>query len=173
MMENPLFLHPFLLLGMGRGQDCPRMSPCMHLPSSPCCLVSELCPTLCNSLDHSPPGSSVHRISQARILEWVAISSFRGSSPPRDRTLISCLAGRFFTTEPPGSSQLSYPHPTPNTSLSHTTHGRGEEVCFSGEGQLHFGERVDFLALSLRVLCSCQGLPLASGPVGLGELPKS
>ena len=38
------------------------------------------CPTLCDPMDRSPPGSSVHRISQARILEWVAISSSRGSS---------------------------------------------------------------------------------------------
>ena len=42
-----------------------------------------------------------HGISQARILEWVAISSSRGSSQPRDRTHVSCIAGRFFTTEPP------------------------------------------------------------------------
>ena len=48
----------------------------------------------------SLPGFSVHRISQASILEWVAISFSRGSSRPRDRTLISCIAGGFFTTEP-------------------------------------------------------------------------
>ena len=61
--------------------------------------------TLCNSMDYRPPGSSVHRISQARILEWVAISFFRGSSKPRDQTFISCitcLGSGFFTTEPPG-----------------------------------------------------------------------
>ena len=46
------------------------------------------------------PGSSVHGISQARILEWVAISFSRRSSPPRDQTCISCLADRLFTTEP-------------------------------------------------------------------------
>ena len=46
----------------------------------------------------SPPGSSVHGISQARILEWVAISYFRGSSGPRDWRPVSCIAGRFFTT---------------------------------------------------------------------------
>ena len=45
----------------------------------------------------SPPGFSVHGILQARILEWVAISSFRGSSRPRDWTCISCIAGGFFT----------------------------------------------------------------------------
>ena len=62
--------------------------------------------TLCDPVDLSPPGSSVHESSQARILEWVGISSSRGSSWPRDRTLISCksptLACRFFTTEPQG-----------------------------------------------------------------------
>ena len=54
-------------------------------------LVVQLSPTLCNPMDHSPPGSSVHGILQARILEWVAISSSRGSSWPRDRTCISCI----------------------------------------------------------------------------------
>ena len=53
-------------------------------------------------MDCSPPGSSVHGILQARILEWVAISSSRESSQPRDRTQVSCIAGRFFTTEPLG-----------------------------------------------------------------------
>ena len=69
------------------------------------CLVAKSCPTLYDPMDYSPPGSSVHRFSQARILEWVAISFFRGSSWPRDRTHVSYigwLAGRFFTAEPPG-----------------------------------------------------------------------
>ena len=48
-------------------------------------------------MDCSPPGSSVHGILQARILEWVAISFSRGSSQPRDQTQISCTAGRFLT----------------------------------------------------------------------------
>ena len=42
----------------------------------------------------SPPGSSVHGIFQARVLEWVAISFSRGSSQPRDQTQVSCIAGR-------------------------------------------------------------------------------
>ena len=64
-----------------------------------CCvvLVAKSCPTLCDPMDCSPPGSSVHEIFQARILEWVAISFSRGSSQPRDWTQISCNAGRFFT----------------------------------------------------------------------------
>ena len=56
------------------------------------CLVTQLCPTLCNSMDCSPPGSSVHGIFQARILEWVAIFSFKGSSWTRAWTLVSCIS---------------------------------------------------------------------------------
>ena len=67
-----------------------------------CCLVAKLCLTLCDPMDCSPPGSSVHGMSQARILEWVAISCSRGSSQPRDQAHVSCLAGKFFTTQPPG-----------------------------------------------------------------------
>ena len=48
-------------------------------------------------MDYSPPGSSVHGILQARILEWVAIPFSRGSSWPRDQILVSCMAGRFLT----------------------------------------------------------------------------
>ena len=64
------------------------------------CLVAQLCPTLCDPMDWNPPGSSVHGILQARILEWVAISSSKESSQPRDQThvsCVSCIAGRFFT----------------------------------------------------------------------------
>ena len=70
------------------------------------CSVAQLFLTLCNTRDYSPPGSSVCGISQARILEWVAISSSRGSSWPRDWTCLSCLAGGFFTTEPPGNLSM-------------------------------------------------------------------
>ena len=52
-------------------------------------------------MDYSPPGSSVHGISQARILEWVAISFSRGSSRTRNWTQVSCITCGFFTTEPP------------------------------------------------------------------------
>ena len=55
------------------------------------------CPALCDLMDCSPPGSSVHGILQARILEWVAISCSRESSWPIDQTQVSCIAGRFFT----------------------------------------------------------------------------
>ena len=65
-----------------------------HLPSTSLCVCvcAQSCLTLCNPMDYSPPGSSVHGIFQARILEWVAISFSRRSSLPRDRTLVSCLS---------------------------------------------------------------------------------
>ena len=53
--------------------------------------------TLCDPMGRSLKGSSVHEIFQARVLEWVAISFSRGSSRPRDRTQVSCIAGRCFT----------------------------------------------------------------------------
>ena len=60
-------------------------------------LVAQSCLTFCDSMDCSPPGSFVHGILQARILEWVAMSFSRGSSQPRDWTQVSQTAGRFFT----------------------------------------------------------------------------
>ena len=70
----------------------------MHVPA-------QSCPTLCDPIDSSLPGSSVHEISQARILELVVISFSRGSCQPRDQTRspASTATGRqFFTSEPPG-----------------------------------------------------------------------
>ena len=64
-------------------------------------LVTQSCLTLCDPMDCNPPGSYVHGTSQARTLEWVAISFSKGSSQSRNQTHISCTAGRFFTTEPP------------------------------------------------------------------------
>ena len=55
--------------------------------------ATQSCPVLCNPTDCSPPGSSVHGILQARILEWVAIALSRESSQPRDQTQVSCIAG--------------------------------------------------------------------------------
>ena len=59
--------------------------------------VTQSCPTLCDPMDYSLQGSSVHGIYQARILEWVAISFSRGSSQPRDWAWVSCTAGRLLT----------------------------------------------------------------------------
>ena len=64
---------------------------CVHAKSI------QSCPTLCDPMDYSLPGSSVRGILQARILEWVAISFTRGSSQPRDGTRVSRIVGRCFT----------------------------------------------------------------------------
>ena len=60
-------------------------------------LSHQTCPTLCDPMDCNPPGSSVHGILQAGILEWVAMPSPRGSSQLKDQTEVSCIAGGFFT----------------------------------------------------------------------------
>ena len=69
----------------------PRLRPVCSM-----CMRAQLCLALCNLMDCSLSGSSIHGISQARILECVAISSPRGSWP-RDRTRVSCIAGGFLT----------------------------------------------------------------------------
>ena len=66
-----------------------------------CTKLIQSCPTFCDPVDHSPPGSSVHGPLQVRILKWVAMPSSSRSSQPRDGTHISmspALAGGFFTT---------------------------------------------------------------------------
>ena len=60
-------------------------------------LVIQSCPALCDPMDCSPPGSSVHGVLQASTLEWVAVPLFRGSSQSRDQTWVSRTAGRFLT----------------------------------------------------------------------------
>ena len=67
------------------------------------CIHAQSCPVLCDPMDCSPPGSSVHGLLQARIPEWAAMPSSRGSSQPRDQTQVSCTGKWIFTTEPPGS----------------------------------------------------------------------
>ena len=61
---------------------------CVH---AMCAELLHSYPPLCNPMDYSPPGSSIHGIVQARILEWVSFSFSRGSSRPRDQTRISCI----------------------------------------------------------------------------------
>ena len=87
-------------------------SMCMHAKSL------QLCPTLCDPIECSPPGSSVHGILQTRILEWFAMPFSRGSSRPRDQTCTSCgscIAEGFFTAKQPGSADAEHrqhqPHP--------------------------------------------------------------
>ena len=59
--------------------------------------VAQSCPTLCDAIDYSLPGSSVHGIFQAIVLEWIAISFSRGSSQPRAQTQVSRIVDRYFT----------------------------------------------------------------------------
>ena len=85
-----------------RLKHCPRSDQCSLNPRILHVIikkskVTQSYPTLCDPMDCSLPAFSVHGISEARILEWVAISFSRGSSWPRDRTLVSCIAGRRFT----------------------------------------------------------------------------
>ena len=73
------------------------------------CIHAQLCPTLCNPMDCSPPGSSVHGISQARILEWVTICSSRGSYQPRDQTFVSyvsCIGRRILSRSTTWKAQI-------------------------------------------------------------------
>ena len=74
--------------------NCTAAMTVCGLPDS---TVAHSRPTLHGPMDCSPPESSVHGIFQARILEWVAMPSSRGSSQPRDWTQVSCIAGGCFT----------------------------------------------------------------------------
>ena len=83
--------------------------------------IAQSCLTLCDPMDCSPPGSSLHGILQARILEWVAIPFSRGSSQPRDWTQVSRIAGRHFnlwaTREVPGDGILLNHKKEENTAI--------------------------------------------------------
>ena len=78
--------------------------------------VAQSCPTLCNPMESSLSVSCIHRIFQARMLEWVAISFSRASSWPRDQTCTSFKVDRFFTTDPSG--KLHSPLATGKTCFS-------------------------------------------------------
>ena len=86
--------------------------------------MAKLCPTLYKPMDCNPLGSSAHGISQARILEWVAISFSKGSSQPRGCTYIFCLAGGLFTTEPPGKPLSQFSHSVVSDSATPWTAAR-------------------------------------------------
>ena len=78
--------------------------------------VAQSCPTLCDPMNCSLPGSSLHGILQARVLEWVAISFSRGSSRPRDRIPVSCIPGRRFNLWATTEAHLPFIYsPSPST----------------------------------------------------------
>ena len=84
------------------------VSPSLQVDSSPTepsgnpQIITQSCLTLCDPMDCSPQGSSIHEIVLARTVEWVAIPFSRGSSWPKSWNWVSYMAGRFFT-EPPGN----------------------------------------------------------------------
>ena len=94
--------------------SCAWKYPFLLLVSRSCvCMCAQSCLTLCDPMDCSPPGCSVHGISQARILEWIAISYFRGSSQKGLNLHLfasPALAGRFFTTWATGEASGSPTH---------------------------------------------------------------
>ena len=81
---------------------CVCVCVCVQAHASGCTKLLLSCPTLCDAMDCNPPGSSVHGILHARILEWVAKPSSRGSSQPRDHiSSVSCI-GKWVPLLPPG-----------------------------------------------------------------------
>ena len=89
-LDIPFFLFFFFFFSRKKPDFIPGGHCCCHS-------VTWLCPTLCDPMDFSLPGSSVHRILQARILEWVDIPFSKGFSWPRDWTWVFLIAGKFFT----------------------------------------------------------------------------
>ena len=87
--------------------SCDKLPGTWNLKDPYCCSVAAVFNSFGDPMDCSLPGSSVHGISQSRILEWLAIFFFWGSSWPRDHTHVSCTAGRFFTTKPTGNTLTS------------------------------------------------------------------
>ena len=128
----------------------------------------QLCLTLCNPLDISLPGFSAHGISQARILEWVAMPS-SGSSWSRDWTYVSCvpcIVGEFFTTEPQGSPECIIIICKNNgfKNLSTFIHSRVREKWSSlGESELYsemggqWGAQINWIkVVCFKVTCSLE-----------------
>ena len=76
---------------------CEHVGNLGEIPERKKVLVTQSCPILCDPMDYSLPGSSIHEILWARILDCISIPFSRGSSQPRDRTQVFCIAGRFFT----------------------------------------------------------------------------
>ena len=101
-----------------------------------CCSVSQLRPTLCDPMDYSPPGSSVHGILLAKILEWVAISFSRGSSPPRDRTGSPALQADSLPSEPPGK-----PLARRESRNKHSDHSTYKTIFYLEEIHCHWAYR--------------------------------
>ena len=90
-------------------------------------------------MDYSLPGSTVHGISQAKILEWVAISFSRGSSPSKVEPEYPALAGRFFTAESPGKPHVFF--------AQSTVAGSYKIHTFLEPGLLHYSQDTEIPSL--------------------------
>ena len=97
-MENESVFNGILSVSNNRNQNQSSLitRPIYWLVYTHASSVAQPCPTLCNLMDCSPSDSSVHGFSQARILEWAAITSSRWSSWPRDWTSITCISRKSF-----------------------------------------------------------------------------
>ena len=93
LMDSTLTPSCSISLGCPADKLCSVLGEPLYLG----CFVTQSCLTRSDPMDCSPPSSSVHGILQARTLEWVVMSSSRGSSQPREQTQVSGIAGRFFT----------------------------------------------------------------------------
>ena len=115
------FMHwalPILWEGRRKRKRRRKVDLLNHKYACVCAQLLQLCPTLCDPINCSPPGIFVHGILQARILEQVVISYSRGQNlvRPRDWTCVSCIAGRFFTAE-----SLGKPKPKSHLAKSNKT----------------------------------------------------
>ena len=112
------------------------------------------CRTLCDPVDCSLPGFSVHRILQARILEWVAMPFSRGSSQPRDWTWVYYVSyiGRWIPLEPTGKPNMSPIHGFPGCSDSKTfAFNAGDVGWIPGSGSSPGGEIIHSSILPRRI----------------------
>ena len=107
--------------------------------------VAQSCPTLCNPVDCSLPGSSVHGILQARILEWVATSFSRVSSRPRDRTWVSRIGGRHFNLWATREAQYKDPIIISNLEMKklRLKRWRGQHYIDTKTRQRHYKKTTD------------------------------
>ena len=107
-------------LGIYTLENATKRCVCVHMRA-------QSCPTVCDPMDYSPPGSSVHGVLQARILEWVAISFSGGSSQPRDPTRVLCIAGNSLPLCPPRKPHSSVAFPNFKTDCTCHSHTHTEQ----------------------------------------------
>ena len=131
-------------------------SPIMQSESE----ITQSCPTLCDPMDCSLSGSSIHGIFQARVLEWIAISFSRGSSRPRNRTRSPALQADALPSEPPGKPHYAKDNPKSTTGLTLRVEGNAiRKECIEsfscGLVQFYLLSRVVFIWVFLVGFYKC------------------